>query len=113
MVNGDNDYSIYVKPPAGTETPAGKVWKLRKSLYGLKQSPAIWFDKLAGVLKSADLKVSNIDPCLFYDKGIMVLVYVDDMLVFGENEKKVKEIKADTIRTPEELNYEFFSHTKG
>ena len=37
--HGDIEQDIYMLPPHGLDIPAGSVIKLRKSLYGLKQSP--------------------------------------------------------------------------
>lgn len=47
---GDIDFDVYVRPPAGTATPKGHLWKLKKGLYGLKQSPKIWYDTISKVL---------------------------------------------------------------
>jgi hypothetical protein len=48
FLNGDLDETIYLAPPEGSDIPADKVLLLRKSLYGLKQSPRCFnkaFDK--------------------------------------------------------------------
>ncbi|SAM85906.1 uncharacterized protein UBRO_15738 [Ustilago bromivora] len=37
-LNTDLEHNIYLKPPEGANVPPGKVYKLVKSLYGLKQS---------------------------------------------------------------------------
>ena len=39
FLNGDLEEEIYMEPPEGSTIPAGKILRLRKSLYGLKQSP--------------------------------------------------------------------------
>jgi hypothetical protein len=49
--NGDIDAEIYMKQPEGFEQGGSKyVCRLNKSLYGLKQSPHLWGEKLAEVL---------------------------------------------------------------
>lgn len=40
---GDIDVEIFMSQPEAFETNAGKVWRLKRSLYGLKQSPRQWF----------------------------------------------------------------------
>ena len=46
FLNGDLTEEVYMDIPPGFETHAtmNKVWKLKKSLYGLKQFPKAWFD---------------------------------------------------------------------
>ncbi|KAJ1591234.1 hypothetical protein NDA11_007419 [Ustilago hordei] len=41
-INARLEHNIYLKPPEGTNAPPGKVYKLLKSLYGLKQSGQEW-----------------------------------------------------------------------
>jgi hypothetical protein len=39
FLNGDLEETIFMSPPEGSNIPANKVLRLRKTLYGLKQSP--------------------------------------------------------------------------
>jgi hypothetical protein len=48
--NAPIEEEIYVEPPPGFEEPNKKVWLLKKSLYGAKQSAKNWGDFLATVL---------------------------------------------------------------
>ncbi len=54
------------------------VLQLNKSLYCLKQAGYNWFAKLCNGLLNLGLKQSNIDACVFFGKGGIVLIYVDD-----------------------------------
>ena len=62
----------------------GRVFRLRKSLYGLKQSPCAWFDKFSEVIEKFGMQKSKLDHSVFYKNfqaGIMLLVvYVDDII---------------------------------
>lgn len=76
-----------MKQPPGYEV-AGKehmVCRLKKSIYGLKQSARCWNDRLDGVLKKMGFRPSVADPCLYTKvvsgKLVYLLVYVDDILV--------------------------------
>jgi Reverse transcriptase (RNA-dependent DNA polymerase) len=69
----------------------------KKEVYGLKQSPRAWYGKLSNYLISCDFKVSNVDHSLFFkiDKNytIIILVYVDDIIVTGNNLEEIRKIK--------------------
>lgn len=52
LLNSDLE-EVYMEIPSGLETKANmnKVCKLKKSLYGLKQSPHVWFERFTKVFK--------------------------------------------------------------
>ena len=73
---------VYLEMPRGFRKP-GKVLKLKKSLYGLRQSPRNWYLHLKSKLCSPDLGFeccTDVDPCLFISDSVIVLCYVDDCL---------------------------------
>ena len=63
----------------------GKVCRLLKSLYGLKQSPRAWFGKFSQAVEKFGLQKSKSDHFVFYwnfSSGIILLVvYVDDIVI--------------------------------
>jgi|APAra0007618257_1042622.scaffolds.fasta_scaffold02172_5 hypothetical protein len=65
FLHGDLEEEIYMKLPSGFKaTDPNKVCRLRKSIYGLKQSPRSWFAKLSTALKNLNLsKISLIIHC--------------------------------------------------
>ncbi|GLB38145.1 putative reverse transcriptase (RNA-dependent DNA polymerase) [Lyophyllum shimeji] len=82
FLNGDVDCTVYMFQPEGFKQ--GKlVCKLNKSIYGLKQSPRLWSEKLAEVMQLLGFKKTYSDPSLYiYDRdGIKVIVpvFVDDI----------------------------------
>jgi hypothetical protein len=73
---------VYVECPRlfGLASGKDKVLHLRKSLYGLRQAPRTFFEKLrAGLLERGWIQ-SEIDPCLFLRVGMICVVYVDDTI---------------------------------
>lgn len=90
FLHGDLEEEVYIKPPPGFYTlDDKKVCRLRKSLYGLKQSPRCWFGKLTSALCEYGFIQSLSDYSLFsFDKGgvhINILIYVDDMIIASNN----------------------------
>jgi hypothetical protein len=55
--------------------------KLNKSLYGLKQASFNWYEKLKSGLLVRGFNQSQIDPCLYFKKGMLIITYVDDCII--------------------------------
>jgi hypothetical protein len=90
----------------------GKVLVLTRALYGLKSSGAAWRADLAGTLRDIGFKSTQADPDvwikLMSDHYEMVLVYVDDILVFSRDPKlvmdelgKLYELKPESVKPPD------------
>nr|GEW49385.1 ribonuclease H-like domain-containing protein [Tanacetum cinerariifolium] len=96
---GDLDGEIYMTIPQdfSDKDNKGKLCKLVKSLYGLKQPPRKWNEKLVGVLKDHGFTQSVNDRSLFTltkkDKFIALLVYVDDIFITGNCVDEINEFK--------------------
>ena len=97
FLNGDLEEEIYVEPPEGFAEQGDYVWRLRKTLYGLKQSPRLWYLTLMTFLLNIGFHRSEYDHALFYKfvgkDVVLLLVYVDDILPIGRlaDIKTVKE----------------------
>ena len=91
---------MYMKlpPNCNRQTEGNKqVCRLRKSLYGLKQSPRAWFGRFTSFMKSIGYKQSNSYHTLFLkhnkEKIIALIVYVDDMIVTGNDSEEMKTLQ--------------------
>ncbi|RVW53975.1 Retrovirus-related Pol polyprotein from transposon RE1 [Vitis vinifera] len=99
FLHGDLDEEIYMNIAPGFEENTGnKVCKLKKALYGLKQSPRAWFGRFAKVMKESGYKQSQGDHTLFIKHSATggvttLLVYVDDIIVTGNDEREKHEVK--------------------
>ena len=99
FLNGDLEEEIYIKQPEGCLIPGQehKVCKLVRSLYGLKQAPKQWHEKFDSILVSNGFHVNDSERCLyskFHDnKGVFIILYVDDMLIMGTSLDIVKSTK--------------------
>lgn len=112
FLHGDLLEDVYTKMPPGYNhlecriTPtstyhSGKtslVCKLKKSIYGLKQSPRNWFSKLTSTLLQHDFLQSKADYSLFtkavQETIIVCLIYVDDLLICGNSIIQIQNLKA-------------------
>ncbi|KAL2232264.1 UNVERIFIED_CONTAM: Retrovirus-related Pol polyprotein from transposon RE1 [Sesamum indicum] len=97
FLHGFLDEDIFMEAPAGYDVPPGKVCKLKRSLYGLKQASRQWNQELTAKLVHFGFIQSLNDYCLFV-KGsnsslVIVLVYVDDLLITGPSESLIAEVK--------------------
>ena len=90
-------------PPGYYKDEESTVCKLRKSIYGLKQSPRAWFDKFSRSLRDMGYYQCYNDHALFTKRGptgktSILLVYVDDIIINGDDKSKfVLEPEASTI----------------
>jgi hypothetical protein len=74
-----------------------KFCKLLKFLYGLKQAQRVWYEKNILYLKDQGLSHSDVDHNLYYlksdDKIVILILYLDDLLFIGDDEKKMNWLK--------------------
>jgi len=100
FLNGDIDAEVYMQQPEGF--PQGspeQVLHLKKSIYGLKQSPRLWHKKLDSVLVNLGFKKIKSDASVWvYNKNeirIIVPVFVDDMTLVSKSKQKIQELKEE------------------
>lgn len=99
FLNGDLAEEVFMDIPSGFERfyGMGKVCKLRKSFYGLKQSPRAWFDRFSKAVKRHSYSQAQADHTLFYKslngKLSILIVYVDDISITGDDVEEAKKMK--------------------
>lgn len=85
-------------PPQGySKAKPGQVCKLLRSLYELKQAGRQWNQELSGRLQNFGFTQSSVDHCLFTKRETKtftaLLVYVDDLLITGNDDEEIKSVK--------------------
>ncbi|KAM1060471.1 hypothetical protein ACFX2B_024847 [Malus domestica] len=92
FLHGDLTEEIYMDLPPGwndLDIRKQKVCRLKKSLYGLKQSPRAWFGRFTKSMKAFGYRQSNWDHTLFLKhrngKVTALIIYVDDMVAIGDD----------------------------
>jgi hypothetical protein len=73
------------------------VCKLEKSLYGLKQSPRMWYQKFDAYMLGLGFTRSKEDHCVYFklicNHLIYLFLYVDDMFLIGNNKEIIQDVR--------------------
>ena len=99
FLNGTLEEELYMEQAPGfvTEKDRNLVYKLKKSIYGLKQSARVWNSDFDASVKKLGFKQMQIDKCVYRkdsEEGPVILaIYVDDILIFGSNMNVVNQFK--------------------
>jgi len=102
FLNGDLQKEVYMAPLPSISHDSGYVCKLNKALYGLKQAPRAWFEKLSIVISSLDFVSNSHDSALFIKCTdacrIILSLYVDDMIITGDDIDGILVLKTELAR---------------
>ena len=97
FLNGYLDEDIYMEQPPGYVKPGTEnmVCHLKRSLYGLKQSPRCWNILLCEFLLELGFRQCKTDNCVFImnDPFIMLCVYVDDLVLMATCDRDMSDLK--------------------
>ena len=100
-LNRDLEEEVYMDLPPGfdSEKKDGKVCRLKKSPYGLKQSPRASFNRCGKFIQQERYCQAHTDHTLFYrrkeGKIAILIVYVDDIVLIGDDNIEIKRIKEE------------------
>ncbi|KAF4311103.1 Integrase catalytic core [Botryosphaeria dothidea] len=75
------DQPTFCRAPEGITLPYRKILLLKKALYGLKESPALWQKHFQATLKDLGLKPVPDAPCLYANEHLFVFFFVDDIIM--------------------------------
>ncbi|KAG8473197.1 hypothetical protein CXB51_035225 [Gossypium anomalum] len=98
FLNRKLEEEVYMDPSRSFEEKFGtRVCKLRKSLYGLKQSPRAWFERFTQVVEKEGYSQGQADHTMFYrhsQRGriAVIIVYVDIILA-GDDMDEIRRLK--------------------
>ena len=69
--------------------------KLLRNVYGQKQAGRVWNRYMDQGMREIGFKPSAFDPCLYYRGPIVFLVYIDDCIVFGPDNRSINAVVKD------------------
>jgi hypothetical protein len=105
FLNGKISEDVYMHIPEGFRNPKneGHVCKMQKALYGLRQAPRAWYTWIDSYLRSdLNLTRSCADSNMYFsvnnDKYVILLLYVDDLLLTGNDEESLTKIKTKLMQ---------------
>jgi hypothetical protein len=100
FLNENLDEDVYMIQPEGFVDPinAGKICKLQKSIYGLKQASRSWNIRFDEVVKVLGFHQNEEEACVYKkDSGsavVFLILYVDDILLIGNDIPMLESVKA-------------------
>ena len=100
FLHGDLAEEVYMEQPPGfvAQGESGLVCKLRRSLYGLKQSPRAWFSRFSSMVQEFGMIRSTTNHSVFYHhtstgQCIYLIVYMDDIVITGSDQDGIQKLK--------------------
>ena len=108
-----------MRVPQGIQFSGDKVCLLRRSLYGLKQSPRTWNKKLHDHLISLGFKQSKTDYCVYHfhsknvEENTYILIFIDDILLMTKHKDRLHALKQNLYKKFEMTNAEPLSYFLG
>ena len=106
FLDGDLKEEIYMDQPEGFKIKGKEhmVCKLKKSLYGLKHAPRQWYKKFDSFMVGHGYTRTNVDHCVYVRKFsnvkfVILLLYVDDMLIVGQDTIVIGNLKKDLFKS--------------
>ena len=106
FLHGDLEEEIYMVQPEGFQVKGKEhmVCRLKKNLYGLKQGSRQWYKKFDSFMVSRGYTKTNANHCVYVKKFpdvkfISLLLYVDDMLLVGQDASMIGNFKKDKFKT--------------
>lgn len=96
FLNGDLEEDVFMHQPVGFNDNSGRVCKLHKSLYGLKQASRCWNNKFKSFIELFGFKTSDADPCVYVshegNNTIILAIYVDDGFIVSNDKKNIDSV---------------------
>ena len=102
--------NVYVKPPLEANCDKNTLWKLNKSVYGLKDASREWYLTIKTLLMNQGCKQLLTDPSAFcyYENDVLsgvFLMHVDDFF-YGEVQNTLKNMSLKRL----EINFKLVNN---
>jgi hypothetical protein len=91
FLNAELQDRIYMEIPEGIDALPDSVFLLKRSIYGLKQSPRLWMMELRSSLEEIGFR-RTIDHSIYVKDNAIVGVYVDDIICMSDSTERIQEV---------------------
>jgi hypothetical protein len=81
FLKADIDHDIFAYPPKGQGSFPGQILKLRRALYGGKQSAFLWYQMMNVFLLELGFTPSSLDSCFYRRADALLILYCDDLRI--------------------------------
>ena len=106
FLHGDLKEEIYIDQLEGFKVKGKEhmICKLKKSMYSLKQASRQWYKKFDSFMVGHGYMRTNADHCVYVrkfpnGKFVILLLYVDDMLIVGQDAGVIGNLKKDLFKS--------------
>jgi hypothetical protein len=119
FLNGELEETVFLQQPPGLTQgdDQGKVLRLNKALYGLRQAPRAWNAKMDASLHTLGFSKSKLEHAVYRkgdDKSFMLVgVYVDDLIITGTNPHDIENFKSEMQKLLKMSNLGLLSYYLG
>ena len=99
FLNGKLEEDVYMTQPEGFVDPknAGKICRLQRSIYGLKQASRSWNLRFNDAIKEFGFIKNEDEPCVYKKVSgsiiVFLVLYVDDILIMGNDIPTLQSVK--------------------
>lgn len=94
---------IYMEQPLDFEKDVNLVCQLKKSLYGFKQAPRAWYEKIDCFFIDLGFKCCESNNSIYVlhtkDEILIVALYVNDLVIIGSNVDLILGLKKQLANT--------------
>jgi hypothetical protein len=102
---------LYMEVPKGFKVDGAEggecVLQLHRNVYGQKQASRVWskylVNKLVNVLGFVQLET---DECVFYQGSVVYLLYTDDSILAGHDQREIDQVIKDAKRAKLDITVE-------
>jgi hypothetical protein len=108
FVQATLDTPVWIHPPRGFRSTTNErkiCLQLKKSLYGLRTAPKLWNYHIVAALRDLQFTQSSFDPCIFYRKNVLVILYIDDLGLAFPNQNVLDELLTEFRSAYERRNF--------
>ncbi|KAI0992158.1 hypothetical protein K3495_g16028, partial [Podosphaera aphanis] len=100
FLNAKLNRKLYAETPDGLKSSEGEILEVLLALYGLKESPLLWYETLKRSLIELGLRTVPGFPCLYTNSWLILFVYVDDiaMAYHKSNEHLHREFEQKMVK---------------